>query len=323
VGSTWEELLEAPNPEELARALEVLARERDAQTRGEGAVGAGAAYEAARGGGGGGGEASSGRGGSSSSGVSSSSGAGAARESAGAAAMESGGGGGGGGACCSGGGSPGVDGGGGALDIVPHAAWAARLRALLAAHPAGLVGEVGVDRAAVIPGTKARVRFDHQLALLREQLALAAELRRPVSVHCVRGYGHLLALFAGLPGPAACPPAVMLHSYGGSPEEVARFTRLPDIGPRFYFSFSSAINARSPTKLAARLRAVPDDRLLLESDQVRAVPPRAAGARAVRWRWEGHAAPAGRRAAPCRAPGVPSRAAPPTPLPPSLPTPPR
>jgi len=67
-----------------------------------------------------------------------------------------------------------------------------------------------------------------------------------------------------------CPTAVMLHSYSGSPEEVMRFCRLPAIGPRFYFSFSSAINARTPDKLVARIRAVPDDRLLVESDQVRA-----------------------------------------------------
>ncbi|KIZ06047.1 TatD DNase family protein [Monoraphidium neglectum] len=161
---------------------------------------------------------------------------------------------------------------GGPLAIVPHASWHARLRGLLSAYPHALVGEIGIDRAAVIPGSRARVRFDHQLALLREQLALAAELSRPVSIHCVRGYGHLLQLFAALPASGAgCPPAVMLHSYGGSPEDVARFCRLPGIGRRFFFSFSAAINARAPDKLVARVRAVPDDRLLVESDQVSAL----------------------------------------------------
>lgn len=44
------------------------------------------------------------------------------------------------------------------------------------------------------------------------------------------------------------------------------FTRMPKIGPRFYFSFSSVINASKgqQEKLIARIRAVPDDRLLLE-----------------------------------------------------------
>jgi Tat protein secretion system quality control protein TatD with DNase activity len=60
----------------------------------------------------------------------------------------------------------------------------------------------------------------------------------------------------------------MLHSYGGSVEEIPRFCKIPNIGPRFYFSFSHAINHRTPEKLRARVAAVPDDRLLLESDQV-------------------------------------------------------
>lgn len=60
----------------------------------------------------------------------------------------------------------------------------------------------------------------------------------------------------------------MLHSYGGSVEEIPRFCKLRGIGPRFYFSFSHAINHRTPEKLRARVAAVPDDRVLLESDQV-------------------------------------------------------
>ena len=61
----------------------------------------------------------------------------------------------------------------------------------------------------------------------------------------------------------------MLHSYSGSPEDAARFLVLPGgLGRRIYFSFSSAVSAAAAGKLAARVAAVPDDRLLLESDQV-------------------------------------------------------
>lgn len=60
----------------------------------------------------------------------------------------------------------------------------------------------------------------------------------------------------------------MLHSYGGSVEEIPRYYKLPGIGDRFYYSFSHAINHRTPDKLKARIVAVPDDRLLIESDQV-------------------------------------------------------
>lgn len=68
--------------------------------------------------------------------------------------------------------------------------------------------------------------------------------------------------------PVPLPCRVMLHSYGGSPEEIPKYCKLKGIGDRFYFSFSTAINARTPEKLRARIAAVPDDRLLLESDQV-------------------------------------------------------
>jgi TatD DNase family protein len=37
--------------------------------------------------------------------------------------------------------------------------------------------------------------FEHQTALVRHHLQLAAELNRPVSMHCVRCYGFLEQLF--------------------------------------------------------------------------------------------------------------------------------
>lgn len=55
-------------------------------------------------------------------------------------------------------------------------------------------------------------------------------------------------------------------SYGGSPEVVKAFTCIPRVGSRFYFSFSSVINASKgqQEKLIQRMHAVPDDRLLIE-----------------------------------------------------------
>ena len=46
-------------------------------------------------------------------------------------------------------------------------------------------------------------------------------------------------------GPDACPPSIMLHSFGGSPEVVAQFLKgLPEggLGSRVFFSFSAVIN---------------------------------------------------------------------------------
>lgn len=48
---------------------------------------------------------------------------------------------------------------------------------------------------------------------------------------------------------------------------VEGLTRMKRWGTRFYFGFSAVVNMRSP-KTAAVIRAVPADRLLLESDLV-------------------------------------------------------
>ena len=42
----------------------------------------------------------------------------------------------------------------------------------------------------VITGAQLKVSFSHQLALTEFHLRLAAELHRPVSMHCVRAYGE-------------------------------------------------------------------------------------------------------------------------------------
>lgn len=151
--------------------------------------------------------------------------------------------------------------------VVSEHDWRPRLIAALKANPCAIVGEIGIDKAAVIPGSRAKTKLQHQLELLHKQVAIAAEYKRPVSMHCVRAYGHMLELFSKLT-PDLCPTKVMLHSYGGSPDEIPKYCKLKGIGDRFFFSFSHAINGRTPEKLMARIAAVPDDRLLIESDQV-------------------------------------------------------
>ena len=79
----------------------------------------------------------------------------------------------------------------------------------------------------------------------------------------------VLDFFRALP-PERVPPKVMLHSFGGSVELLAAFVGLPRVGGRFYFSFSEVINGKGGCgrdKLVARIQAVPEDRLLAESDQ--------------------------------------------------------
>jgi Tat protein secretion system quality control protein TatD with DNase activity len=49
------------------------------------------------------------------------------------------------------------------------------------------------------------------------QMALAGELGRPVSIHCVKAHGHLYEWLRGQPV-EALPPTLALHSYTGSPD---------------------------------------------------------------------------------------------------------
>jgi TatD DNase family protein len=113
------------------------------------------------------------------------------------------------------------------------------------------------------------------------QFDLAAELVRPVSVHCVQQHGALVDYLLERAKNATCwPPYIMLHSYTGSADTVKRLLRLEKQlarsasptndhlcrTPRFYFSISAVINERCRKKTELWLREVPMDRLLLESD---------------------------------------------------------
>ena len=148
------------------------------------------------------------------------------------------------------------------------AVWLDRLRTELASRPLAIVGEIGLDRVAVpmdARGVKiGEPDYANQTRCFEAQLALAAELGRPVAVHCVRAYGDMGDIFRAR---QTFPPRVLMHSYGGTAAFLESLTRMKRWGPRFYFGFSSAVNLRSP-KTEDVVRAVPADRLLVESDLV-------------------------------------------------------
>lgn len=56
----------------------------------------------------------------------------------------------------------------------------------LPARTQAIVGEFGLDRSSVVPGTRLQPSWEHQLLLVKTHLALAVELHRPVSMHCVQ-----------------------------------------------------------------------------------------------------------------------------------------
>ena len=141
-------------------------------------------------------------------------------------------------------------------------AWLKELRARLQAAPGTAVGEIGLDKQWVTPDT-GRVEYEAQLEVFKAQLALAAELGLPVSVHCVRAQGDLQKILGEA---EALPPTIYLHAFGGAVGTVQQLCRSRKYGDRLYFGFARCVNSRSK-KTPEVIAAVPRDRLLLESDR--------------------------------------------------------
>lgn len=138
--------------------------------------------------------------------------------------------------------------------------WLGRLRSMLDAVPAAAVGEAGLDK-----GSRGRqIDLAVQVDVLRQQLSLAKELERPISVHCVRAFGELHETLKEM-GPF--PAGVILHSYLGSAEMVQPMAKYGA-----FFSFSGFLTSLSKKKAEKMLREVPLDRILLETDAPDALP---------------------------------------------------
>eukprot|EP00257_Ricinus_communis_P018912 XP_015577743.1 uncharacterized protein LOC8284269 isoform X1 [Ricinus communis] len=138
--------------------------------------------------------------------------------------------------------------------------WFNKLKEFFESTPSAAVGEIGLDKGS--HGKK--IDFVDQVEVFQQQLELAKELNRPVSVHCVRAYGDLLESMKSM-GPF--PAGVILHSYLGSAEMVPEFAKLGA-----YFSFSGFLMSMKVQKAKRVLKAVTSDRILLETDAPDAVP---------------------------------------------------
>ncbi|XP_077248265.1 tatD related DNase [Tasmannia lanceolata] len=138
--------------------------------------------------------------------------------------------------------------------------WLKEMRGFFETTPHAAVGEVGLDK-----GSHGKeIDFLDQVQVFREQLELAKELERPVSVHCVRAFGDLIEIMQ-CTGPF--PAGVILHSYVGSAEMVPILAKLGA-----YFSFSGHLMPMKSQKAKKMLQSVPTERILLESDAPDALP---------------------------------------------------
>jgi TatD DNase family protein len=129
--------------------------------------------------------------------------------------------------------------------------WRLALERRLTYQPSA-VGEIGLDHAMEGRDDEA------QEAVFLHQLRLSRDWGRPVSIHCRRAWGRLMDLLRE-EGPH--PAGMVLHSYSGGAGLVTELTDL-----NAYFSFSGSITLPSNRRGPEALRAVPRDRLLLETD---------------------------------------------------------
>ncbi|KAI8850274.1 hypothetical protein BC829DRAFT_425189 [Chytridium lagenaria] len=167
--------------------------------------------------------------------------------------------------------------------------WLRKLESLLLAKPTTFVGEIGLDGIATYPNSNIKYDMDHQLLIYAAQFDLAARLQRCVSVHAVQCFGKVLDFFRErvkrFPKKSRrrktgddhlneeenelekWPRAIMLHSFSGSLDFLQAILRFPPpIAQRFYFSFSYVVNSRSMEKTLEKIKTIPDDRVLIESD---------------------------------------------------------
>jgi TatD DNase family protein len=142
------------------------------------------------------------------------------------------------------------------LDPDADADACATLEQHLAAAPAGLVaiGECGLDFGPLGEGAGAsRAR---QVAVLDAHLKLSRRTGLPLLLHCLHAHAVLRERLASAPTPAS-----ILHSWSGSAELVRGFCGLGHC-----ISFAGSITLPNARRPLAAARAVPPDRLLLETD---------------------------------------------------------
>jgi TatD DNase family protein len=141
--------------------------------------------------------------------------------------------------------------------------WLKTLEELLVQYPQSAVGEIGIDHA--IEDRDDAV----QEQVFFEQMELARKLDRPVSIHCRRAWGRLIELLDQF---GERPRGMLIHCFGGSAEVAGELVKRGA-----YISFSGSITRPNARKAGPAIRAVPNDRILIETDAPDILPTTAEG----------------------------------------------
>jgi TatD DNase family protein len=130
--------------------------------------------------------------------------------------------------------------------------WLTVLERFLVESPKSAVAEIGLDHAVD------KSNFEDQAAVFVAQLKLARRLHRPLSIHCRKAWGDLVRIIKEQCG---LPDGGVIHSYSGPVELIPELEDL-----NVSFSFSGSITHDRNRRGRAAAAAVPDHRLLVETD---------------------------------------------------------
>jgi TatD DNase family protein len=129
--------------------------------------------------------------------------------------------------------------------------WQARLLACLQ-QGVRVIGEIGLDQ--WVEGHDLAA----QLAAFRWQFALAAGCNLPTAIHCLKAHQPLLETLREVECPAR---GFKLHAYNGPTETLPELLRLGA-----YFSFNAGQLKPNAKRILGLIQAVPENRLLIETD---------------------------------------------------------
>ena len=121
------------------------------------------------------------------------------------------------------------------------------------------IGECGLD----FSRTKDSEVRARQVEVFRAHVDLSRSTGLPLTIHCVKAHGPMLELLRERP----CPPAAM-HAFSGSAEVAAAL-----IEAGHYISFAANVCIPNARRVIEAARAVPEDRVLIETDSPDQTPP--------------------------------------------------
>lgn len=140
-----------------------------------------------------------------------------------------------------------------------EAGWEEKLRERLVADRVATVGEIGVD------GWVDSPTIEVQREVFVKQVRIAADMRRVMTVHCLKAWEELFSVMDEVP---EWPEKFLMHSFGGSIEIAERLLK-----KGAWFSFSGYFLHERKRKVLEVFKQLPQDRILLETDAPDMMPP--------------------------------------------------